>query len=88
MVGENWLLAYEADRQFGFNLKTKNLNGPSFVEELYANDTEFFDREAVPSAFADIEDPSEVESALEDVSSYYDDDYDDTGIDEEPAVEF
>lgn len=83
MVGENWLLAYEADRLFGFKLKTKNLNGPAFFGELYDNDTEFYDPDAVPAAFADINDPSEVESALEDVSSFYDDDYDDADFQEQ-----
>lgn len=83
MVGENWLLAYEADRLFGFKLKTKNLNAPAFIEELYDNDTEFYDPDGIPAAFEDIQDPSEVESALEDVSSYYDDDYDEGELEED-----
>lgn len=83
MIGENWLLAYEADRLFGFKLKTKILNGPHFFEELYDNDTEFYDPDGIPTAFENIDDPSEVEAALEDVNSYYDDDYDDTDWEEE-----
>jgi len=75
MMGENWLLSYEADRLFGFKLKTKNLIGNSFFEELYNNDTEFYDADALPVAFLGKEDPSEVASALEDITSYYDGEY-------------
>ena len=81
MLGENWLLAYEADRLFGFKLKTKNLIGNPLFEDLYNNDTEFYDRDAIPNAFKDEVDPSEVNSALDDVISYYDDDHEE---DEEP----
>lgn len=31
MLGPNWILAYEADRQFGLKLKTKNVQGNSFL---------------------------------------------------------
>ena len=82
MMAENWLLAYEADRLFEYKLKAKNLSGAGFFEELYDNDAEFYDRDAVPAAFADIDDPGEVESALENVISYYD--YDDADSEEDP----
>lgn len=79
MMSDNWLLAYEADRLFDFKLKTKNLNGPSFFSELYDNDTEFYNKDAIPSVFVDADDADEVGFALEDVISYYDDDYGDDG---------
>lgn len=83
MVGDNWLLAYEADRLFDFKFKTKNLNGPAFFEELYDNDVEFYDAEAFPSAFLENEDAADVQFALGDISSQYDDDYGDSDTEDD-----
>jgi hypothetical protein len=74
MLSADWLLSYEADRLFGFKLKSRNLNGLSFANDLYSNDTEFYKRDAVPTVFEGIDDPTGVEGALEAVISHYDDD--------------
>ena len=73
MLGADWLLSYEADRLFGLKLKSKNRSGFSFSSDLYDNDSEFYDREAVPLVFDGVTDPSEVEGALEPGISHYDD---------------
>lgn len=88
MTGTDWLLAYEADRLFGFKLKTKNINSIHFAQELYDNDTEFYDIDATPVPFQDVDDPSEVDSALEDIISYYDSDYDEPETDFDPLAGF
>ncbi len=73
MLGPDWLLGYVADRQFGHKLKTKLSSGYSFSEDLYANDTEFYDPNAVPENFEGVEDPLEVVTALDDITSFYGD---------------
>ena len=77
MLGSDWLLSYEADRLFGFKLKSKNMNGFSFSSELYENDTEFYNTDALPVVFEGVEDPKNVGGALESDISHYDDDYSD-----------
>jgi hypothetical protein len=75
MLGPDWLLSYEADRLFGYKLKSKNLNGLAFASDLYLADTEFYDIDAVPQVFEETDNPKEVDSALDDVDAYYDDDF-------------
>lgn len=43
MLGANWLLAYECDRQFGFSIKTKNIYGNQLFRKCYDNDVSFYD---------------------------------------------
>ncbi len=74
--GENWLLGYEADRLFDYKLKTKNLNGFQFVEDLYAKDVEFYDVEAIQDVFMGVDNLNEVASALDGITSFYDTEYD------------
>lgn len=77
MLGEDWILAYEADRQFGFKLKTKNQNGFPFVDELYENSVQFYDREAVLGGDQQgKETGDEEDTALGDIHSFYDNEED------------
>ena len=77
MTGNNWLLAYEADRQFGFKIKSKNLQGNAFFKQLYDDDVSFYDQTAKPFVFKDTDDPESVKSAIESPISSYDDLYED-----------
>lgn len=72
MLGSNWLLAYEADRQFGLKIKSKNIQGSPFFKQMYDDDVSFYDREAVPTVFDDVDDFSDVKSAIEGSISGYD----------------
>lgn len=54
MIGESWLLAYEADRQFGFKIKTKNGHGNHFFKQLYDDDVSFYQQGAEPAVFAGV----------------------------------
>lgn len=71
MVGPDWLLAYEADRQFGFKIKTKNIQGNPMFSELYDSDATFYDRNGAPN-FVGSEDGAPSDAALEGVYSSYD----------------
>ncbi|WP_282610262.1 RNA-directed DNA polymerase [Pelagibius sp. Alg239-R121] len=83
MLGANWLLAYEADRAFGFKIKTKNQQGYEFFKTLYDDDVSFYNSEAVPVVFEDIEEPTSVMSAIESPTGSYEDIYDDEDEDDE-----
>jgi hypothetical protein len=76
MNGPDWLLAYEADRQFGFKIKTKNVNGSPLFAKLYDSNVSFYSRDARPH-FVEGEDGNLAASALEGIFSGYDDDEDD-----------
>lgn len=43
LLGPNWVFSFEADRQFGLKLKTKNLQGHEFFKQLYDNNVSFYD---------------------------------------------
>lgn len=75
MLGPDWLLAYELDRQFGLSIKTRNVQGNKFFNELYDNDASFYDRHAVPEFVREGEEPHDFFGALEGVTSGYDEDY-------------
>lgn len=77
MVGSHWLLAYEADRQFGFRMKTRNLQGHDFFRTLYDDDVSFYSPQALPPVFEGTDDPAEVKSAIEPTIGGYDELYDD-----------
>lgn len=70
MMGPNWLLAYEADRQFDMKIKTRNLQGSGFFKQLYDDDVSFYDAEAVPVVFTDVDNVDDVRSAIESSTSY------------------
>ena len=76
MLGQDWLLAYELDRQFGFNIKTRNLQGNKLFGELYANNVAFYDRDALPDFIKEGEDDEDYSSALEGVIGSYTDEGD------------
>ncbi len=82
ILGNDWLLSYEADRLFDYKLKTKNLNPPTLFEELYKNNVEFYDPDAFPAAFPEDAEATDVKFALGDISSQYDEDYDDIDMDD------
>ena len=77
MIGNDWLVSYEAERTFGFRLRTKNRNDYSVFGDLIDEGAAFYDSDAQPAVFQGIENDDEVESALEDESGFYDDDEDD-----------
>lgn len=83
MLGSNWLLAYEADRQFGFKIKTKNLQGNDLFKILYDDTVSFYNTEAIPPVFKD-KDSNLVMSAIEPSASNYEEIYDDEEDDDEP----
>lgn len=72
MLGANWLLAYEGDRQFGLKIKSKNVQGNPFFKQLYDDDVAFYDRDAVPLVFDEAEDIDKVKSAIEYPINSYD----------------
>jgi hypothetical protein len=81
MMGANWILAYEADRQFGLKIKSKNLQGNPFFKQLYEDDVSFYNKEAQPAVFQEVDEVDKVKSAIEQFSSYDDaieDEEDDT----------
>lgn len=77
MLGANWLLAFEADRQFGLKIKSKNQQGNPFFKQLYDDNVSFYNRDAKLFVFEDVDDVVEVKSAIESPISNYDDIYDD-----------
>lgn len=72
MCGNLWLLAYEADRQFGLKSKSRNLQGNAFFAQLYDDEVSFYDRGAEPYAFREAEDPSDVRFAIDGRLTSYD----------------
>ena len=73
MTGSNWMLAYEADRQFGIKIKTKNLQGNDFFRQMYDDDVSFYDSEAIPQPFKGADSDQDVIFAIESTSRLYDD---------------
>lgn len=87
MLGPNWLLAFEGDRQFGLKIKSKNLQGSDFFKTLYDDDVSFYNGNAKLFVFEDVDDPEDVTSALERPISKYDDDiYDDDDDDDDDSM--
>ncbi|SNB85407.1 hypothetical protein SAMN06265338_1541 [Rhodoblastus acidophilus] len=73
MLGANWLLAYEGDRQFGLKIKSKNLQGSAFHKQLYEDYTSFYDKEAKLFVFDGVDSPENAKCAIESEISSYDD---------------
>lgn len=72
MCGSQWLLAYEGDRQFGFRIKSRNVQGNDFFAQLYDDDVSFYDRGAEPFTFKNVGDPAQVRFAIDGRVSSYD----------------
>lgn len=86
MLGPNWLLAYEGDRQFGLKIKSRNLQGNPFFKQLYDDDVGFYNQGAKLFVFEDVDDIETVKSAIESPTGSYDDIYEDEDdIDDEIA---
>lgn len=88
MLGANWLLAFEGDRQFGLKIKSRNLQGNPFFKQLYDEDVSFYNRDAKLFVFEDVEDIDEVKSAIESPISSYDDVYNDEDDVDDDDIEF
>jgi Reverse transcriptase (RNA-dependent DNA polymerase) len=89
MLGSNWLLAYEGDRQFGLKIKSRNLQGNPFFKQLYDDDVSFYNRDAKPFVFEDVDDIDTVKSAIEGSTGSYDDIYEDEyDIIDDDEIEF
>lgn len=84
MLGNDWLLSYEAERSFGFRLSRKNRTDYGVFGDLIGNDVQFYDASAVPFVFQDIDDIEDVDEALEDrIGLYEEEDLDDQFDDED-----
>lgn len=79
MLGGYWLLAYEADRQFNFKIRTKNQAGHDLFKILYDDDVSFYD----PLATLPSEGEGEDSTAIVSVGENYEDDEFDDDTDEE-----
>ena len=80
MLGSDWLLSYEAERSFGFRLKSKNRNDYEIFGNLLDQGVKFYDTTADPVVFEDIEDIENVSKALEDMGGAYEEDGDETQV--------
>ncbi len=83
MLGSDWLLSYEAERIFGYSLKSKNREDYGVFGDLIENGAQFYDQDAKPLVFQGVDDEEEVDEAIEDRSGLYDAD-EDWEWDEEP----
>ena len=78
MLGNDWLLSYEAERTFGFRLKGKNRADYSVFGDLIHNDGQFYDKSAIPIVLQGVDDVKDVDEALEDrLGVYEEDDFED-----------
>lgn len=73
MLSNDWILSYEAERQFGYRVKIKNRNDYSVFGQLIDGNVSFYDRAAPLFVFQD-GDPNDAEGAIEDRFGRYDDD--------------
>ena len=71
MLGNDWLLSYEAERSFGYRLKGKNRADYSVFGDLIENDAQFYDATAIPFVFQDVANIEDVDEALEDRIGLY-----------------
>ncbi|GGD15086.1 hypothetical protein GCM10011342_24850 [Aquisalinus flavus] len=78
MLGNDWLVSYEAERSFGFRLRGKNRNDYSVIGTLIDDDVSFYDSNAIPIVFQNVDDIDDVDEALEDHIGLYEEDEDDT----------
>lgn len=78
MVGDDWLLSYEAERSFGFRLKGKNRNDYGVFGKFIDHDVQFYDTDAIPFVFQGVAHEEDVDEALEDrIGLYEEEDYED-----------
>lgn len=82
MLGNDWLLSYEAERAFGYRVKTKNREDYSVFGELIEANVSFYDDSARLFVFQGV-DFDDADEAIEDWSGFYDDDDDDDMFDED-----
>ena len=83
MLGNDWLLSYEAERAFGFRLKGKNRNDYGVFGTLIDNEVQFYDSSAEPFVFQGVDDYETVDEALEDrIGLYEDDEIEDDDLDD------
>lgn len=71
MLSEDWVLSYEAERLFGYRLKTKNRNDYDVFGKLVDQNVSFYDAAAPLFVFQE-GDPDEAEGAIEDRHGRYD----------------
>ncbi|OSQ42234.1 RNA-directed DNA polymerase [Thalassospira sp. MCCC 1A01428] len=85
MLGNDWLLSYEAERSFGYSIKKKNRSDYSVFGDLVNENVGFYSDTAKPAVFDGIDDDdfSNVKEALEDrIGLYEDDDFEDEDNDD------
>jgi hypothetical protein len=81
MVGNDWLLSYEAERSFGYRLKGKNRVDYSVFGMLINFDVQFYDADALPFVFQGVARIEDVDEALEDrIGLYEDEDFEENDI--------
>tara|TARA_R110000868_G_scaffold253869_1_gene510493 strand:+ start:261 stop:1961 length:1701 start_codon:yes stop_codon:yes gene_type:complete len=73
MLGNDWLLSYEAERSFGYRLKGRNRNDYSVFGDLINAGAQFYQSAAEPFVFQGVDDIDKVTAALEDRIGLYDD---------------
>ena len=82
MVGNDWLVSYEAERIFGIRLRIKNRTDYGVFGTLIEEGVGFYDPAALPAVFQGVENEDEVDEALEDQTGFYDDDEDEIDLEE------
>ena len=75
MLGNDWLLSYEAERCFGFRLKGKNRVDYGVLGDLIDAGAQFYDAAAKPFVFQGVN-IEEVDEAIEDRIGLYEEDED------------
>ena len=73
MLGSDWLLSYEAERSFGLRVKSKNRSDYEVIGSLIERDVQFYNPNAIPTVFEEIEEHDTVMYALEDSMGDYED---------------
>ena len=73
MLGDFWLLAYEAYKKYGIGLKSSLKNGHDIFEALIESEVSFYNTEALPKVFSTAEQPEDVDHALERRIGLYED---------------
>ncbi|WP_172300032.1 RNA-directed DNA polymerase [Pseudoruegeria sp. HB172150] len=77
MLGNDWLLSYEAERAFDYRLKTKNRADYSVFGDLIGGGASFYGSGELPFVFQGIDQIEDVDEALEDVIGLYEDEGED-----------
>lgn len=77
ILGGDWIISYEAERLYGYKIKTKNRKNYGVIGELIARDVSFYDRAATPLVFAAAEGNAPTEALERRIGSYEEDEVDD-----------